>query len=370
MIETSPYFNDVIRREIRYSTTDIRTGEHWIIFNENSDSDIEFISEHITINSIELDSSDSMPPLSAGFSNSSGEVTKLQTTVYDRVTYEISGTWEEWEFTVTEETLPVPQAQATSDQSQLDAVPIFCGWPIQYFTSIKLAGEEQLFRIRSKRYTAIHDLGGSDDHKYDKYEFWIDESGRLLQQKWDRFSPGGGHVLVTITYSGFGEQSIIVAPVNGTLHETFLEMGADGTAVGFTQTAGELESLGFTIEGAGATRIWELKWQDGKVWLTLETFDPLTGYVLDFFDVYGAASLSLDAASATVAGGKLTWAVAKAPWQAGDHLMLRMRERGSKPILRPSPTPTPTPTPTITSTLMPSPTPATARWTREPRSSG
>ncbi len=84
--------------------------------------------------------------------------------------------------------------------------------------------------------------------------------------------------------------------------------------------------------------------------LTLSPSDPLTGYVLDFFKVDGTVSLSLDAASATAANGKLSWAVAEAPWQDGDHLMLRIRETGSKPIEPPTPTPTPTPTPSDTFT--------------------
>ena len=139
------------------------------------------------------------------------------------------------------------------------------------------------------------------------------------------------------SYSGWGEPNVIVAPVTGTLHEAFLEMAADGGA-------DSLEPAGFAVEGAGATEITELKWQDGSVSLTLSPSNSLTGYVLDFFTVDGTVSLSLDAASATAAGGKLSWAVAEAPWQDGDHLMLRIRETGSKPI---EPTPTPTPPPPV-----------------------
>ena len=137
------------------------------------------------------------------------------------------------------------------------------------------------------------------------------------------------------TYSGWGEPNIIVAPVTGTLHEAFIDVGeSSGGAVGFTSAAGVLESAGFTV-GGSATAIQELTWQNSAVSLTLSPQNTLTGYVLGFFAVDGTVSLSLDAATATAASGKLTWPVASQPWQDGDHLMLRIRETGSTPILPP-----------------------------------
>ena len=135
----------------------------------------------------------------------------------------------------------------------------------------------------------------------------------------------------------------ITAP-SGTLHEVLFDPGASGGAVGFTGAAGLLEPAGFTV-GGSATTIQELTWQNGTVSLTLSPQNTLTGYVLDFFAVDGTVSLSLDAATATAASGKLTWPVASQPWQDGDHLMLRIRETGSAPILPPTPEPTATPTP-------------------------
>ena len=188
-------------------------------------------------------------------------------------------------------------------------------------------------------------------------DYWITLSGERIVQSKVSYKTSLFEISSSFTYSGFGEPNIIVSPVSGTLHEGFLSMAADGGSVGFTQTAGELEPAEFNVEGAGTTEIQELKWQDGRLSLTLETFDPLTGYVLDFFDVDGAVSLSLGTASATAdtASDTLFWPVAEAPWSDGDYLMLRIRETGSAPISLPTPTRAPTPTPTPTPTITPLP---------------
>ena len=146
---------------------------------------------------------------------------------------------------------------------------------------------------------------------------------------------------VTATFSGWDEPNIIVAPVTGTVHEAFIAAGADGGAIGFTESAGSLEPVGFTTAGGTATEIGELKWQDSTVSLKLNPHDSLSGYVLDFFNVDGQVFLSLDASSATAdaANGTLSWAVADAPWQDGDYLMLRIRETVTQPILPSTPIP-------------------------------
>ena len=174
-------------------------------------------------------------------------------------------------------------------------------------------------------------------------------------------------------FSGWGEPNIIVAPVTGTLHETFITAGASGSAVGFVGGAGSLEPSGFTTADGTAAEIRELKWQDGAVSLALAPHDLLTGYVLDFFDVEGEVSLSLDTASAAsnATAGTLSWPVSAAPWADGDYLMLRIRETGSQPILplkhvpapespnspaNPAPTATPFPTPAHAATPAPTAT--------------
>ena len=133
------------------------------------------------------------------------------------------------------------------------------------------------------------------------------------------------------------EVFVAVTAPTGTVHEAFFDPVSIGAAVGADATNGVLTPSAFTI-GSVSTTLQSLKWQGGSVTLELSPAASLTGYTLDFIALDGSVALSLDGGAATVSGGTLTWTVAAQPWQAGDQLMLRIRDA--------SPTPTPTPVPT------------------------
>ncbi len=263
------------------------------------------------------------------------------------------GQWEDWKVEVSEQ-IALESSHAGSNFASSGSVPIltkedFCGYLTDRNADVQFIGTETVEGYQTDHFKITFIPGYREDLEFSSelpklvVEYWVDfDRGRMIRSKVTRTHKMLLGEVESIdewsfegSYSGWGEPNVIVAPVTGTLHEAFLEMAADGGA-------DSLEPAGFAVEGAGATEITELKWQDGSVSLTLSPSNSLTGYVLDFFTVDGTVSLSLDAASATAAGGKLSWAVAEAPWQDGDHLMLRIRETGSKPI---EPTPTPTPPP-------------------------
>ena len=54
----------------------------------------------------------------------------------------------------------------------------------------------------------------------------------------------------------------------------------------------------------------------------------LADHMLDFIELDGTVSLSLDVVDATVdsANDTLSWSVASQPWEDGDKLMVRIRE--------------------------------------------
>ena len=131
------------------------------------------------------------------------------------------------------------------------------------------------------------------------------------------------------------EVATVTAP-QGTLHEAFFDPVAIDAAVGADAANGALTPTAFMVGGV-STALQSLKWQDGSVTLELSPAVALSSQDLDFIALDGSVSLSLDDGAATASGGTLTWTVAAQPWQAGDHLMLRIREAGT----------TPTPTPTI-----------------------
>ena len=111
----------------------------------------------------------------------------------------------------------------------------------------------------------------------------------------------------------------------GTVHEAFFDPVAVGTAVGVDATNGALSPTAFTVGGV-STALQSLKWQGSTVALELSPAASLTGHALDFITLDGSVALSLDGGAATVSSGTLTWSVTDQPWQAGDLLMLRIRQ--------------------------------------------
>ena len=125
------------------------------------------------------------------------------------------------------------------------------------------------------------------------------------------------------------EIATVTAP-QGPLHEAFFDPVAIGAAVGADAANGALTPTAFMVGGV-STALQSLKWQDGSVTLELSPAVALSSQALDFIALDGSVSLSLDDGAATASGGTLTWTVAAQPWQAGDHLMLRIREAGTTP---------------------------------------
>ena len=127
-------------------------------------------------------------------------------------------------------------------------------------------------------------------------------------------------------WSGVEALVTVTAPA-GTVHEAFFDPVTVGTAVGADGSNGVLKPTEFTVGGT-ATTMQGLKWENGSLVLTLSPHSPLTGNSLDFIALDGLVAFSLHSNDATAdsAAGTLTWAVAAAPWQAGDRLMLRIRE--------------------------------------------
>ena len=123
------------------------------------------------------------------------------------------------------------------------------------------------------------------------------------------------------------EMTANVAGPEGVLHEAFFDPVAIGTAVGADATNGVLKPTSFTV-GQTAIQMTGLKWENNQVVLALDTFISLSGYVLDFIVLDGSVSLSLSVADAMVdAGvGTYSWSLGTQPWEAGDLLMLRIRE--------------------------------------------
>ena len=131
--------------------------------------------------------------------------------------------------------------------------------------------------------------------------------------------------------------TVTVTAPTGTIHEAFFDPVAIGSTVGSDASNGVLEPTAFTVGGT-STSLQSIKWQGGSATLALGTPVSLSGHFLDFIALDATVVLSLDGGAATVSGGTQTWSVTSQPWQAGDLLMLRIRQAGA-----PAPTATPGP---------------------------
>ena len=126
----------------------------------------------------------------------------------------------------------------------------------------------------------------------------------------------------------------VVAPA-GTLHEAFFDpvLDTSTSAVGADSTSGVLKPSAFTDSGGATTTIRSLTWQSGAVKMNVSPRAALDGQALDFIELDGTVSLSLDAADAAVdaANDTLSWSVDSQPWEDGDKLMLRIRKGPNRP---------------------------------------
>ena len=153
---------------------------------------------------------------------------------------------------------------------------------------------------------------------------------------------------------------------------------AVGNSVAADSTIGVLSPASFTgADGATSTIssvVWELSSSDGgRVKVDVTTVSALAevlgGHVLDFIELDGMVSLSLDTFDATVVSEppgatedpwihSFRWDVSVQPWSNGDELMVRIREAPLSPTPASTLTPTPTPTPPPTDVPVPTQTPA------------
>ena len=159
------------------------------------------------------------------------------------------------------------------------------------------------------------------------------------------------------------EYIITVTAPPEVLHEAFFDPEAfsdptdnGGAAVGFHD-----DSFGVLkpplIKGT-STSIQSLSWENKQVKMSTSESIDLSDYVMDFINLEGEASLTLgfDDATSEIRLGieRRGWNVPEQPWQSGDLLMIRIRERDSKDdsdVVAQSnpnvPTITPTPSPPL-----------------------
>jgi len=133
---------------------------------------------------------------------------------------------------------------------------------------------------------------------------------------------------------------VAVAP-DGALHELFFDpvtlrqAQGERSPVGADGSNGVLKPASFTDANGASATIESISYepaagsgQTGTVKLEVDPHTGLANHVVDFIELDGSVSLSLNVADATVdsANDTLSWSVSSSPWEDGDKLMVRIRE--------------------------------------------
>ena len=125
------------------------------------------------------------------------------------------------------------------------------------------------------------------------------------------------------------ENVVHVTAPDGTLHEAFFDPVTDGSAIAADSSNGILKPASFTdINGASAS-LQRIEWASGTVKVKVSPHTGLAGQAVDFIELDGSVSLSLNVDDAAVDAAKntLSWTVSSQPWHDGDKLMVRIRVR-------------------------------------------
>ena len=133
--------------------------------------------------------------------------------------------------------------------------------------------------------------------------------------------PCGGHT----------ERVVNILTVTGspqTLYEALFDPVTDGSAIAADASNGVLKPAAFTDANGASATIQRIEWASDRVKVKVSPHTGLSGHKLDFIELDGSVSLSLQVDDATVdaANKTLSWTVAEQPWHDGDKLMLRIAE--------------------------------------------
>ena len=156
-----------------------------------------------------------------------------------------------------------------------------------------------------------------------EYTFVVEDNWQALQQC--------GYVAHT-------DFTVDVTAQEGMTQEFFFDPVTAGSAVAADSSNGVLKPASFTgADGASAT-IRRIAWESGSVKIEVSPHTALGGHTLDFIELDGSVSLSLNVNDAMkdTSAGTLTWQVPDQPWHDGDLLMVRVHRSPPTPPSAPT----------------------------------
>ncbi len=210
----------------------------------------------------------------------------------------------------------------------LDQVEAYGVYPNNKITSHIAGADSALFSTGTGASTSIDKNGDGvfDQIKYDqmvklsrplpagKYQFELRES-------WPGFA------ICNFVISN--EWTVTVTAPTGVLHELLFDPVTVGSAVTADGSNGVLDPATFTDGDGVSATVESISYEAGKMKVKIVPWPVLSGKVLDFIELDGTTSLSLNVTNSAVeaASNTLTWPVSSQPWEDGDKLMVRIRSR-------------------------------------------
>ena len=145
-----------------------------------------------------------------------------------------------------------------------------------------------------------------------EYTFVVEDNWQALQQC--------GYVAHT-------DFTVEATAQEGATHEFFFDPVTVGSAVAADVSNGVLKPTSFTVTNGTPATIESISYESGKVRVKVVPWDVMSGHVLDFIELDGTVSLSLNVTNSAVEDSTdtLTWSVSSQPWEDGDRLMVRIR---------------------------------------------
>ena len=156
-----------------------------------------------------------------------------------------------------------------------------------------------------------------------EYTFVVEDNWQALQQC--------GYVAHT-------DFTVDVTAQGRATHEFFFDPVTVGSTVAADSSKGVLKPASFTgADGVSAT-IRRIAWEAGTVNVSVTPHNALARHTLEFIELDGSVSLSLnvDDAMKDTSAGTLTWQVPDQPWHHGDLLMVRIRRSPPTPPSAPT----------------------------------
>ena len=208
----------------------------------------------------------------------------------------------------------------------LDQREAYGGYP-DIKVPLRIEGRDSALFDTADGPSTASDTDGDGEYDTIKYDEMVQLARPLPagEYRFDLKEPRPRYAICNFVISN--EWTVTVTAPSGTLHELLFDPVTVGSTVAADATNGVLKPTAFTDSNGASATIASLGWESGTVKLEVDPHTVLSGHHMDFIELDGTISLSLDVSNATAdaANDTLSWSVASQPWEDGDKLMVRIR---------------------------------------------